>query len=322
LSSPRVSVVVLTSNAGPGFEDLLERLSEQETNFSYEVLVIDSGSTDGTDALALRHGARIHRIPRSEFDHGGTRNIGLSLSGAEYLAFVVQDALPLDRSWLAAMVENLDADERVAGVYGRQVPHPESSPLTRALVNGWPTAGLERREQHAERRYGVLPPAERRSLATFDNVSSCVRRSVLEEMPFERTLFGEDLRWGKRVIETGHKIVYEPRSVVLHSHERGVLYDLRRHYVEGQVLIELFGLALTPNLALLLLNVLRSSAHLFLRMRRDDKATTRAPHLTVLAARYAVSSQLGAYLAAKNRQLVHRWPSISARLDLLLRRGI
>jgi rhamnosyltransferase len=231
LSYPKVTVVVLTSNAGPGFEDLLERLGEQETSFPYEVVVIDSGSTDGTVALALRHGARVHRIPRREFDHGGTRNLGLSLSGAEYLAFVVQDALPLGRRWLAAMVENLDADERVAGVYGLQVPRPDSSPLARALVNGWPTASPERREQHADRRYGALPPAERRSLATFDNVSSCVRRSVLEEMPFERTVFGEDLRWGKRVIETGYKIVYEPRSAVLHSHERSALYDLRRHYV-------------------------------------------------------------------------------------------
>ena len=322
MSYPKVTVVVLTSNAGPGFEDLLERLGEQETSFPYEVVVIDSGSTDGTVALALRHGARVHRIPRREFDHGGTRNLGLSLSGAEYLAFVVQDALPLGRRWLAAMVENLDADERVAGVCGLQVPRPDSSPLARALVNGWPTASPERREQHADRRYGALPPAERRSLATFDNVSSCVRRSVLEEMPFERTVFGEDLRWGKRVIETGYKIVYEPRSAVLHSHERSALYDLRRHYVEGQVLIDLFGLTLTPNLALLLLNVLRSSADLYLRMSQGGKTSARAPYLALLAAKHAVSSQAGAYLAAKNRRLFDRWPHISARLDLFLRRGI
>jgi rhamnosyltransferase len=190
-------------------------------------------------------------------------------------------------------------------------------------VNGWPTAALERREQYAEQPYDALPPEERRSLAAYDNVSSCVRRSVLKEMPFERTVFGEDLRWGKRVIEAGYRLVYEPRSAVFHSHERGTLYDLRRHYVEGQLLLDLFGLAPAPNLAFLGLNVLRSSADLYLRMRRDEKAAPLgSPGLALLAARHAALSQVGTYLAAKNRRLAGRAPKISTHLDRLLRRGI
>jgi rhamnosyltransferase len=316
---PKVSVVVPTLNAGPGFGDLLEKLSSQETGFGYEILVVDSGSTDGTAELARRHGAVVHLIPRDEFEHGATRNLGVSLSRGEYVAFIVQDAVPLDERWLAAMVENLEGDDLVAGVYGRQIPRPESNPLARVLVNGWPTAGLERRVQRVKdsRSYKALSPAERRSLATFDNVSSCVRRSVWEEIPFDRTGFGEDLRWGKRVVEAGYKLVYEPRSAVFHSHERGALYDLRRHYVEGEILLDLFGLAPTPNLPFWLLNVLRSSAHLYLR--RDAKAEGGALRL---ALQHAVCSQTGLYLAVKNRRLAGRRPGIPARLDLFLRRGI
>jgi len=187
-------------------------------------------------------------------------------------------------------------------------------------VNGWPTADLERREQSAGERYSRLPPAERRSLATFDNVSSCIRRSVWEETPFERTGFGEDVRWAGSVLEAGYKIVYEPRSAVLHSHERGALYDLRRHYVDGQLLLDLFSLAPTPNLALWLLNVLRSSAHLYFRLRRDEKGGTL--RLALPALRHAVFSQTGVYLAVKNRRLARWRPGFAARLDLLLRRGI
>jgi rhamnosyltransferase len=286
--------------------------------------VIDSGSTDGTAELARRHGASVHRISRDEFEHGATRNLGVSLSGGEYVAFIVQDAVPLDERWLAAMVENLERDKLVAGVYGRQIPRPESSPLTRALVNSWPTADLERREQYMEdpTLYHTLPPAERRSLATFDNVSSCVRRSVWEEIPFERTGFGEDVRWGKRVVEAGYKIVYEPRSAVFHSHERGALYDLRRHYVDQLVLLDLFGLATTPNLALLFLNVFRASAYLYLRLLRDEKSVMRAARLVPLALKHAVFSQAGAYLAAKNRRLARTRPRSSGRLDRFLSRGI
>jgi rhamnosyltransferase len=321
LSTPKASVVIPTFEAGPGFEGLLSRLFSQRADFGYEVLVIDSGSTDSTVELAERHGATVHRIDPGGFDHGATRNLGASLSSGRYVAFLVQDALPADDGWLAAMVEDLDADESVAGVYGRQIPRPESSSLTRALMRNWPTSRRERGEQFAvgPGPYGELPPATRRSLATFDNVSSCVRRSVWKRFPFERTGFGEDLRWGKAVVEAGHKLVYEPRSAVLHSHERGPLYDLRRHYADGLVLAELFGLTPTPNPARLLLNTIRASAHLYLRR---DGTTIVAPRFLLLATRYALCSQAGAYLAARRHRGSKPGSRFSAGLHGFLLKGI
>jgi rhamnosyltransferase len=303
---------------------LLDKLFVQETNFDYEILVIDSGSTDGTVELARRYGVPVHQLPWEEFDHGATRDLGVSLSSGEYVALIVQDAVPIDERWLAAMVEDLDRDELVAGVYGRQIPHPESSPLTRVLVNDGVTAGLESREQFAgaPKLYRALPPTARRMLASFDNVSSCLRRSVWEEFPFGHTSFGEDLRWGKKVVEAGYKLVYEPRSAVFHSHERGATYDLRRHYVEQRLLLDLFGLALVPNSASLLLNVLRASAYLYRRLRRDEKAIKEAPRLALLAVKHAVFSQSGAYLGVQSRRLAGVRPRVFAKLDRYLSQGV
>jgi rhamnosyltransferase len=182
------------------------------------------------------------------------------------------------------------------------------------LVENAPTAGHGRREQHAggPKRYRALPPAERRELALFDNVSSCLRRSVWEEIPFGRTGFGEDLRWGARALARGYKLVYEPRSVVVHSHERGPLYDLRRHYAEGLLLLDLFGLASVPTPARLLLNTLLATAHLCRRLLLDEGAGWRS---LPLAARHAAFSQLGLYLATRRRRL-------PARLDAFLSGGV
>jgi rhamnosyltransferase len=324
LNTLKASVVVPTFNAGPTFEALLDKLFVQETDFDYEILVIDSGSTDGTLEQARRHGASVHQVPWAEFDHGATRDLGVSLSSGEYVAFIVQDAVPLDERWLAAMIENLDRDGLIAGVYGQQIPRPESSPLTHVLVNSRLTAGLERRQQFAgaPKRYAALPPAERRMLASFDNVSSCLRRSVWEEFPFGQTSFGEDLRWGKKVVEAGYKLVYEPRSAVFHSHERGAAYDLRRHYMEQRLLLDLFGLALVPNSLSLLSNILRSSAYLFNRLYQNDKAVNAVPRHALLAVKHAVFSQGGAYLGVKSRRLAAVSPRVFAKLDRYLSHGV
>jgi rhamnosyltransferase len=325
VGSPKVSIVILTLNAGPEFEELLEKISAQEGDFDHEVLVIDSGSRDGTDELARRYGAVVHRISKVEFNHGATRNLGISLARGKYVALVVQDAVPFDERWLAAMVENLERDERVAGVYGRQIPRKEAGVLTRILVNSLASASPERREQFAEspEQYHKMPPAKRRRLAAFDNVSSCLRRSVWEKLPFEETSFGEDIRWGKKVMEAGYKTVYEPRSAVFHSHERGALYDLRRYYLDQRVLLELFGLKLVPNLVRLSLAIPHSSLHLYQLLRKDDELAARGPlWLMLLALKYAVPAQVGNYLGAKSGAIARLSPRAFGKLHRFLSKGI
>ena len=320
----QVSVVIPTFNAGPGFEDLLRKLGAQRGDFELEVVVVDSGSTDGTAELAARHGALLHRVPKAGFNHGATRDLGISFSSGEYVALTVQDAVPLDEEWLAPMVENLQKDPRVAAVYGRHVPRPDAGVMTRALVGNLAVAGLERREQEIQdpAQYLSLPPAQRRRVVAFDNVSSCLRRSVWGRFPFGEADFAEDLRWGKKVVEAGYRIIYEPRSVVVHSHERGVFYDLRRHYVDQLVLDELFGARMVPNLPRLILSIPYATRHVYGLLRREEPAPSKKPKLLLDAATFALASQVGAYLGAKVPSFSCLSPKLHAKLHRLLGKGV
>jgi rhamnosyltransferase len=241
---PEVSVIIPTYNEeGPVFEEALEAISSQRSDFAYEILVVDSGSSDGTTDLARKYSARVLSIPKSEFNHGGTRNRGISEARGEFAVMTVGDAIPADEFWLQGLVENLANDERVAGAYSRQIPRQDCNPFTRYGLENHFTNLPERREQVIEdlASYEALPPRRKLELVTFDDVSSCLRRSVWEKHPYKELSYGEDIEWAERVLKEGYKIVYDPKSAVIHSHNRSVLYELKKHYLTHKLLAEMLG---------------------------------------------------------------------------------
>ena len=305
LRLPEASVVIPTFEAGPGFDELLKCLFSQRTNFGYEVLVVDSGSTDGTVEIAERYGASVHRIDPAEFDHGATRNLGASLSSGRYVAFLVQDALPVDDGWLAAMVDV--PRRRRDGSRGVRAPDP----TPRQRPDPRPDARLAhlrqgRREQFTGGPcpYGALSPATRRSLAAFDNVNSCVRRSVWESVPFERTHFGrtsDGARPSSRRAtpsSTTRARPYSTPTSAAPSTTSGATtwtrWSCRSSSASHQ-----------PRTGTAASDAIRTSAHLYLRR---DGTTGAAPQFLLLAVRYALCSQTGAYLAAQKPELKNKLP--------------
>ncbi|HET8592797.1 MAG TPA: glycosyltransferase, partial [Solirubrobacterales bacterium] len=74
-----ISVVIPVRNGGEPMRRCLEAIRAQEVADEVEIVVVDSGSTDGTQELARSFGARVHEIEPHEFNHGATRNLGARL---------------------------------------------------------------------------------------------------------------------------------------------------------------------------------------------------------------------------------------------------
>lgn len=239
---PLVSVIIPTKDAGPQFARTLESIAGQSGGYSRETIVIDSGSTDDTLALSRQHGARVICVPPGAFQHGATRNEAIRQARGRYVALLVQDAIPADDRWLGALVEALESGPRVAGAYSRHVGRPETDYLSRHLAELWHERVGRRWVQEIDdlESFRNLPWEEQRARCTFDDVSSLIRRSVWQEWPLPEVAYGEDVAWAKQVLEAGYQIVYEPASVVLHSHERSPSYELRRSFVDSRTMGELF----------------------------------------------------------------------------------
>ena len=125
-----VSVVIPVKDGERHLAELLAALALQAPD---EVLVIDSGSSDRSVALANAAGARVVEIEPEQFGHGRTRNLAVSLCSGELICFLTQDATPCP-GWLAAYREAFTLDERVGAAYGPHLPRPQTSPTSRGAA--------------------------------------------------------------------------------------------------------------------------------------------------------------------------------------------
>jgi glycosyltransferase involved in cell wall biosynthesis len=203
-----------------------------------EIVVIDSGSVDGTAETARRFGASVMEIPPATFNHGLTRNLGIRHSRGEICVLLVQDALPVADDWLQALTSHFESNPLICGVTTRQVPRPGTDIVTQWEVtqhNDYLGTEAKIRSIPDWHAFERLSMQERFFVCNFDNVCSAVRRSTWEIHPFRALPFAEDLDWGVRVLRAGNSIVYEPAASVVHSHIRPAIYHLRRHYVSAKV---------------------------------------------------------------------------------------
>ena len=110
MTPPRVSIVIPTLNAGATLGEVLAAIAGQDGEFRPQIVAIDSGSTDGTLTRLREAGATVLTVPGGAFNHGETRNQALAQATGEFAVLLVQDAVPVSRGWLSALLDPLLRD--------------------------------------------------------------------------------------------------------------------------------------------------------------------------------------------------------------------
>ncbi|WP_273360840.1 glycosyltransferase family 2 protein [Simplicispira suum] len=239
----RASVLIPVKNGGALLGDVLDAVLAQHAPWPFEVIVMDSGSTDGSVDLVRSRGVRCETIAPEKFGHGRTRNQLASLSGGEFLVFITQDARPASADWLRHLVEACDAEPDVAGAFGPHLAHPDARAVTqRELAQHFAgfgqTQSVVRLEDQA--RF-ASDPGYRQWLHFFSNNNSCLRRSVWETLPFPEVAFAEDQTWALSAVEAGYGKAYAPQAAVFHSHDFGIWETLQRNFDEARSFQRSFG---------------------------------------------------------------------------------
>lgn len=253
--NPRYSVIIPVKNGASTIERCLTEVFNQTIIKNTEVIIIDSGSTDGTLKILEKYPVRLFQIHPKEFNHGLTRNFGVKQARGEFVVMTVQDAWPADDRWLEKLTRHFD-DPEVTGVCGQQIvphekdknPHEWFRPVNPPSIDSYQFndfAGFE-----------SLDPKEKRWVCRWDNVTTMYIAEVLKnDIPFKKVGFGEDIIWAKDAYRQGYKLVYDTSARVYHYHHIKYKSMFERKVIEFQLDWDLFRLKHKPKS--LLLQILR-----------------------------------------------------------------
>jgi O-antigen biosynthesis protein len=239
-----VTVAIPVLNGARYLEEVLSAVRAQELDRELEILVIDSGSSDGSLEIAARHGAVVHSIPQAEFSHGGTRNMAMGLARGDHVAFLTQDATPAHQRWLAALLEGFRAADDVALVFGPHVPRSDASHMIKSeMERHFATWGDSIDVQRLDRSAAGLAAyrANPGPYTFFSDVNGCVARWAWERIPYRVVPYAEDQLIGREMIEAGFAKVFNPRAAVLHSHDYPPGEFFRRYFDEFRAMREVLG---------------------------------------------------------------------------------
>jgi glycosyltransferase involved in cell wall biosynthesis len=196
------SIIIRTLNEARWLPALLGTIRTQDFPGNVEIVLVDSGSTDGTMEIAAAHNCRIVTIRKEEFTFGRSLNIGCNAAKNEHLVFISGHCIPVHGDWLRRLI--LPLAEGTAYAYGRQIGHATTKFSERQVFAKYFPASVTAAPG------GIF----------CHNANAALRTDVWARHPFDEDLTGlEDMELAKRLIRDGEIVAYVPEAAVYHIHD-------------------------------------------------------------------------------------------------------
>lgn len=224
----KVNLFIPTLNAGKIWKEVLTGVKMQGFPIS-KIIIIDSGSTDGTLELSKYLNPSLIQVNKHDFDHGGTRQLAVEkFPDADIFIFLTQDAILASPDAIKIMVEALAENPKLGMVYGRQLPHKDAKVLeAHARLFNYPPDSKVKTLKDAD-RYGIKTISCSNSFAAY-------RKTAFFEVngfPFG-SILGEDVLIAGKMLLNGWEMAYLGEAKVYHSHDYSALEEFKRYFDIG-----------------------------------------------------------------------------------------
>ena len=225
-----VDIIIPTYKPDDRFLESLRRLSKQSVkpNNIY-IINTDRAIWDGLDMdnkiknLSLDVGIDISHIDKKDFDHGASRNLGVSKSKAKYFVCMTQDALPKDKVLIEELISPMSDEIKLS--YARQEAYKEASEIEKFTRSyNYPQVSAVKSEADKD-IYGI-------KLYFCSNVCAAYERETFEKLGRfkEGLILNEDMIYAACVLKSGKKLMYSAAAVVYHSHDYSARQQFERNF--------------------------------------------------------------------------------------------
>jgi len=210
------SIIIRAYNEEKHIGRLLQGILEQSVS-EIQVILVDSGSTDGTKKVAENFPVELVEIEPQQFTFGRSLNLGIAKASAPLIVMASAHVYPVYPDWLAKLLEPFE-DDRIGLTYGKQ--------------RGAASTHFSE-HQYFQNLYPEV--SVHNQVHPFcNNANAAIRKSLWEQHPYDETLPGlEDLEWGKWLQEQGYGISYSAEAEVIHVHNESPAGIYNRYKREG-----------------------------------------------------------------------------------------
>ncbi len=210
-----VSIIIPVFNRLEYTQKCLESIFKFGSKYTFEIIVVDNASSDGTRGYLDSLGKKIITI-HSDKNLGFSRacNVGASVASGEFLLFLNNDTV-VTKNWLDVLVEELETNIEVA-IAGSKLLFPDETIQHAGVVFGedkipYHIYAREIKEKHyvnKKRKFNALTAA-----------CMLVRKEIFDKVGgFDENFLNgyEDIDLCLKIRELGSDIMYCPESVVYH----------------------------------------------------------------------------------------------------------
>lgn len=217
----KVDAVIPAYKPGHDLRELVEKLLDQTVRLGRIIIINTDREYFDEKEYLIAPAVEVVHITRHEFDHAGTRDMGLRMSDADYVLFMTMDAIPKDNYLVEKLLSGFRRADNIAVSYARQLPKKDCN-----------------RIEQITREFNY--PAQSR-VQTSDDIKElgikayfCSDVCAMYDTSIYRSLggfkapaiFNEDMVYAAGALDAGYAVSYCADALVYHSHN----YTGRQYY--------------------------------------------------------------------------------------------